>query len=167
MTKKDYKIAVFGGIITIISSGIYDFIKDKPVLSSINSIFIWIWTYLTEFEIKIWQLILVLLISAIVYKLLNTNKKETAKKFTDYRRDTIKGTEWRWNWEHNFFENKWEPKNIIPICEKCNTRMNYESNHGNSLSAICPRCDNRQTNLKKTEIIEALIIDNVCQNLHP
>lgn len=55
--------------------------------------------------------------------------------------------------------------NITPICNKCGKRMQYESNWAN-ITSKCPRCDNRQTGLKDKETMQALIIDNVHQNLH-
>ena len=169
MTRKDYKIALLGGVITIISSGIYDYIKEKPLLSSLKFLFQWIWNQIFEFEIKIWQILIVLVFIIIISFIIKNSKVEKPKStvsFKDYVRDKIHGTEWTWNWEHNFLENKWQVSNITPICNKCGTRMKFESSYGSNLSSKCPRCDNRQTNLKDKEIIEALIIDNIHQNLH-
>lgn len=168
MTRNDYKIGIFGGIIAVISSGIYDYIKEKPILTSIKNLFMWIWEQIFEFEIRIWQILIIIIILVIINSFSKTNntEKTTTVNFTDYNRDTIHGTIWSWSWEHNIFENKWQVQNIIPICDKCGTRMKYEFNYGAELTAKCPRCDNRQTKLKDKEIIEALIIDNVHQNLH-
>ena len=166
MTKKDYKIAIFGGVIAIISSGVYDYIKEKPILSSIKSFFIWIWENIFEFELKIWQVLIILLVFSIIYALMKAKRTEPTVKFTDYKRDTIHGTKWTWSWQHNFLESKWEVRNITPLCDNCNTRMKFESSYGVGQTAKCPRCNNRQTGLKDRETIEALIIDNIHQDLH-
>lgn len=170
MTKKDYKILLFGGVITILSSGIYDFIKAKPILSSLKFLALWLWNQIFEFEIKIWHLLLILIfivaISIILKRVSKNDNPKSNIKFTDYIRDKIHETEWSWTWEHNFLENKWEVHNIIPICKKCGTRMQYETSYGANLTAKCPRCDNRVSGLKDKETIEALIIDNVHQGLH-
>lgn len=168
MTKNDYKVGIFGGVIAVISSGVYDYIKEKPILSSVKSLLAWIWEQIFQFQIKIWQILIIAIILVIIYFFLQTNKtkKATTRNFTDYNLDTIHGTVWTWSWEHNIFENKWEVQNITPICDNCGTRMKYELSYGAESTAKCPRCENRQTRLKDKEIIEALIIDNVHQNLH-
>ena len=152
----------------VISSGVYDYIKEKPLLSSIKSLLIWIWEQIFQFEIKVWQILIIAIILVIIYSFSKTKKKEeiTTISFRDYIRDTIHGTIWIWSWEHDIFENKWQVQNITPICDNCGTRMKYEYSYGVESTAKCPRCDRRQTNLKDKEIIEALIIDNVHQNLH-
>lgn len=128
----------------------------------------WIWEQIFEFEIRIWQILIIATILVIIYSFSKTKKKEetTTISFRDYIRDTIHGTIWTWSWEHDIFENKWQVQNITPICDNCGTRMKYEYSYGVESTAKCPRCDRRQTNLKDKEIIEALIIDNVHQNLH-
>ncbi|WP_338840576.1 hypothetical protein [Flavobacterium ginsenosidimutans] len=168
MTANDYKVGIFGGVIAVISSGVYDYIKEKPLLSSIKSLLIWIWEQIFQFEIKIWQILIIAIILIIIYSFSKTKKKEEATtiSFRDYIRDTIHGTTWIWSWEYDMFENKWQVRNITPICDNCGTMMKYEFSYGVESTAKCPRCDNRQTKLKDNEIIEALIIDNIHQNLH-
>ena len=166
MTRKDYKIAIFGGIIAILSSGVYDYIKEKPILSSLKKLFIWIWENIFDFELKVWQILAGLILIAAIYSIVKASRAEEKAKFTDYRRDVIHGTEWTWGWQDNFLENKWEVTNITPLCEKCGTRMKTESGYGPELTAKCPRCENRKSGLKDRGTIEALIIDNIRQNLH-
>lgn len=168
MTKNDYKVGIFGGVIAVISSAVYDYIKEKPILSSVISFFIWIWEQIFEFEISVWQILIILIIFVVIYSFIKTDKTEktTPINFTYYNRDTIHGTIWTWDWQHNTFENKWQVQNITPICDNCGTRMKYEFSYGFDSSAKCPRCNNRQTNLRDKEIIEALIIDNIHQNLY-
>lgn len=152
----------------VISSAVYDYIKDKPILSSIKFFFIWIWEHIFEFELRIWQILIILIILLFIYSFTKTDKNENTapKNFRDYNRDSIHGTTWIWSWEYDMFENKWQVRNITPICDNCGTMMKYEFSYGVESTAKCPRCDNRQTKLKDKEIIEALIIDNIHQNLH-
>lgn len=167
MTKKDYKIAIFGGVIAVISSGVYDYIKEKPILTTTKSFFIWIWDNIFELELKIWQILIGIIIIAIIYALIKASKTETPAKFTDYTRDIIHGTEWTWQWDYDILEGKWGVKNINPICDNnCGTRMDITSSFGPGVEAKCPRCDNRMDGLKDTRTIEALILDNIRQDLH-
>ena len=166
MTKKDYKIGLFGGVVTIIFTGIYDYTKEKPILSSFKSLFQWLWNQIFEFELKIWQIIIILIITVIINKLLRNKKIEQKLNFTEYKRDIILGTQWSWSWEDDIFENKWKVRNITPICANCGTKMGFEPSYGSQLSAKCPRCGNYQTGLKDKETVERLIIDNIEQNFH-
>ena len=162
----EYKIAVFGALAGVLFTAIYDLIKSKPILSTLWILLKWVWKNIFEFELTIWQILIVVLVIALISLLLKTKREEPKAKFTDYRRDVIHGTEWVWSWEHNLLENKWEVHNITPICDNCGTRMKFEFNYGVRSTAKCPRCDNRQTGLKDRETIEALIIDNIHQDLH-
>lgn len=105
-------MALLGCVITIISSGIYEYIKEKPILSSFKFLFQWIWNNIFEFEIKICEILIMLIFIAIIIVFIensnNTKKPKSKADFTDYIRDKIQGTKLKWNWEHNFFEGKWE-----------------------------------------------------------
>ena len=168
MTKKDYLRGLFGGFITIIFSAIYDFIKHKPFLSTLVSSIKWVWNTIFEFEVKIWQIIIIGLLLVFIKKILLTNKKEVinnqeiAIKWLGYTEDTIDGVIWSWNWQKKYGSGNYYITELVPLCE-CKTPMKL---YNGSSFAICPRCDKHISDFKSPDKIDAIIIDNIKRDLY-
>jgi hypothetical protein len=160
----EYKIAVFGAVIGIILTAIYDFIKEKPILSSLWNILKWIWVNVFEFTVSIWQIILVLIIIYFIKKLKPKKEKEIPK-FLKYVSDEFDEITWKWKWEWNPLTQQWNVQNLIPQCNKCGTSAILNESYVDKY-ATCPRCENFMNELKSTEKIEAIIIDNIDRELY-
>ncbi|HLO72687.1 MAG TPA: hypothetical protein VK164_02010 [Flavobacterium sp.] len=165
----EYKIAVFSAFISILFTAIYDWLKQKPLLTTLLDIIKWLWKNIFEFEIKIWLLLIIIIvykISKIIIKSFNKPKNitTTSKSFINYSEETIDGIKWKWKWEKNPLTGKINIQDLKPICNKCGTSMDLNEN-GYKVYADCPRCDNEISNFKDTQKIEAIIIDNVQRDL--
>ncbi len=49
----EIKIAIIGAFASVIFTAIYDWVKDKPVLSTFKNICKWLWKNIFQFEIKV------------------------------------------------------------------------------------------------------------------
>ncbi len=168
MTKKEIKVAVVTTVISVSGTAIYDFIKEKPVFSSLWNSVKWIWTTVFEFELKLWYFLLGLVIFVTIKRTIKSKKIDTviipSEEMIDwlmYKEDTIDSIKWKWDWIKNPVDGNWNAKNIQPICNKCQTKMHLSKGVWYDLNSECPRCDNQYRNLKGIEKIESIIIDNV------
>jgi hypothetical protein len=162
--KSEYRIAIFGAIISITLTAIYDFIKDKPILSTLLQFLKWIWNNIFEFSFSVWQILAVLLVIYLVNKI-RPKKKRESPKFLSYVSDEFDNKTWKWNWKWNPSTQKYNVINLIPLCNKCGTATILNSEYIDKY-ATCPRCDNFMNKLKAPDNIEAIIIDNIDRNLH-
>jgi hypothetical protein len=105
-------------------------LKEKPIYHRL--IFQWLWNRFFEFELKMWQIIIILIIIVIINKLLR-NKRLT-KLVTDYKQT------FSWNnglaGKMTFFENKWTVRNIA-LFVIIRNKNEFEPSHGSQLSAKC------------------------------
>ena len=169
MTKKDYLIGLYTGIIGIILLALYDFIKEKPILSTLFSIIKWVWNTIFEFEFKVWQIIVIILALLVLKKILNVtinqvnqDNSEVDSKWLNYTQDTIAGITWKWKWRKNYGNGLWNISDLVPLC-KCKTPMAIYN--GNTL-AVCPRCEKSISGFKKPDKVEAIIIDNIERDIY-
>jgi len=160
----EYKIAIFGAFIGVFFTGIYDLIKEKPILSTFWNILKWIWMNFFEYKINIWQILFVLTIIYIIKKF-KPKKEKQISGFLKYKTDTFENIIWKWKWEWNPLTSEWNVKNLLPICTKCETSTQLNESFMENF-AICPRCNNRLSRLKSSDKIEAIIIDNIDRKLH-
>lgn len=151
-------------LLSMIASFLYDFWKDEPVLSTLNTIFKWVWENVLNANLKIWVIIIMLFFIYTIRKLISAilKKEEKTISFLDYTTDFIKGTQWKWKWANNMFEGPVIVE-LTVICEKCQTSMERNSD---SHFARCPRCDHRQKYYQDTFDIKAIILDNVERGLY-
>jgi hypothetical protein len=164
MTKKDYWIGLYTGIVGIILLALYDYVKEKPILSTLFSIIKWIWITFFEFEFKVWQIAIIILVLLSFKKILQATKKQVKQtvsdnipKWLNYTQDTIDGITWKWKWNKRYATGNWYIADLFPLCE-CKTPMALYN--GSSL-ATCPRCDKHIMDFKSPEKVEAIIRDNV------
>ena len=94
---------VIGGVILSI---ILDLIKQVSVLSTMKSVFVFIWNCIVAFltfEIKVWWLliavIVVVAILCVVSKYNNAKEDNNQPSFLYYKQDYLLGYSWEWAWE--------------------------------------------------------------------
>ena len=169
----EYKIAIFSALISIIFTAIYDFIKEKPFLSTFWNIIKWIWNNIFEFQIRIWQILLLSILLLIIRKIIisfQRIKKGTIKQnesdWLNYTEEIIDGLKWRWKWIKNPLTHKWNIDDLTIACSKCGTSMHLDESYVYGKTAECPRCENHIKNYKDIIKIESIIIDNVKRDMY-
>jgi hypothetical protein len=124
-------LVITGAMTGAIATAIIDYIKAKPIFSTVRSIFRWCWNFIISilnFDVKVWWLIAgVIIIFFIRYKL--------KKKFSinNYTNDFIDG--WKWSWEWDYHEDVYDLKAYCPKPD-CDTLMTNTSEQ----IYYCPRC---------------------------
>ena len=169
----EYKIAFFGALLSIIFTAIYDFIKEKPLLSTFINFLKWIWSHIFEYQLKVWQIliliVLIWLIKAILKAIKKPKESVTQNKSADwlnYTEDNIGGLNWRWKWERNVLTQQWNVVDLTIACNKCGTSMHLNDSYVYGKQAECPRCDNQIRDYKDLQKTESIIIDNVKRDLY-
>ena len=163
--KSEIKIALIGAAAGVVFTAIYDWIKNKPLLSTLKNFLGWIWNNIFQATFSVWQILIgIILIFTIRFFAKKINSNETVQTgWLEYTEDVFDNLKWKWRWRKSSF-GYWNVYDISPTCNKCGTKMNisgYSSFHAN-----CPRCDNSIDNLKSTDKIEAIILDNVERKLY-
>lgn len=161
-------------IFGIISSFIYDLIKEKPILSTLSSIFETIANFLSKIlqtELKVWW-ILVLLIA---YKLMQLIIKEyhnsiipdLPSNIKDYKKDTFTNWIWKWEWKWRPNEKKWIIENLRAYCKNCDIKLLDKSSLFDT-TMQCPKCQKKfESSHGKTddfEGVKTVIYDNIEKN---
>lgn len=165
------KELIYGGIITVVGTVaatlFTDYLKDKPILTTIGICLEWIWVNILNFQVAIWQLFILGVIAWLIYFIINavkgkmTNERPRINPYAAYTKDHIHGNDWKWNWVYNEQEKKWVIKDLKSICLKCRTPMLYKPF---VQSAQCPRCTNYYNKMQSLNVIEAVIIDTVTRD---
>ena len=94
----------------IISSAIYDYIKAKPILSSLFSILKYIWNFFTSIltaNLKVWWVIVVFIIYLVIkafFKKKLIEKKPEPPVFINYTNGRFQNWIWKWKWLWNTHE---------------------------------------------------------------
>jgi len=98
----EYKIAIVGSVAGVIATGIYDHIKEQPILSTLWSWIKWVWNNIFEYQFTVWQIILGLVILIcilwIIAKIKNPDNYNSALWLL-YQKETIDWIDWTWKWE--------------------------------------------------------------------
>lgn len=170
MKKNEIILAFISGLISIMFTAIYDWAKEKPIFSTFIDIIKWIWKNLFEFELKIWQILLLIFGFTMIKRITKIlSKKNTPinneNDWLNYTEDFIEGLRWRWKWHRNPLNHNWNVNNISIACHNCGTSMNMDTSYVENF-AECPRCDKTITGFKNIDKIEAIIIDNVQRGLY-
>jgi len=172
--KSDHRwlVAGFSSItLGIISSTIYDFIKSKPILSSLVSFSKIIWNFIVrvlESEIKLWWVIFVIFFYKVIVVSFRKYKKDILPEtpvYSNYKKENFKNWLWKWDWKWN--GEKWKISNLYPYCPKCDIELLDKSDIIHQ-KIVCPRCCDQYTvfdrNVDDIENVRALIYDNVAKN---
>lgn len=139
----------------------YDFLKDKPVLTTIMNALKIIENFL-NLELKIWWILLGILVLVLILIVVSSCDMFTADWFA-YTKDEIMGWKWEWEWE-KCSNGMYGATDLHPICPICETPLCSEDNG----HTICPRC--RHTVSSKApdySIVESMIKDNIKKGLFP
>lgn len=167
-TSSEIKIAIVGAAATVVFTAIWDWIKQKPILTTLINILKWLWQNIFEFRFALWQILALLIIYKIIRTLIKKTVKETQtenkNEWLNYTEDDIDGIKWKWFWQKNAL-GKWNIENLRPICNKCGTSMKLHE-IGSYDYADCPRCEKSISEFKSPNKVEDIIIDNVHRNLY-
>lgn len=160
-------------VLGIITSFVYDWIKDKPILSTITSIFKSIWEFLVQLmqvELKIWWIVLGLTVYLIGQKGVREYRKsitpELPENLKNYVSASFRNWNWKWGWQWDGRNKKWIVKNLWPYCKKCDIELLDKSDIINK-AIECPKCRQRFTNnldCDDPEGVRTIIYDNIKKN---
>ncbi len=165
-------IAVGGATIAGIAvSLICDWLKSKPILSTIFSWLMRIKDIATSFfgyKIPIWIIALAIILIYLISRIKFNISQKALPDYWSYKQDRFYNWIWKWDWDFDSVEKKWYMVNLQPYCPKCNTQFVNKSNHLD-IAYECPRCkdyfSSRGLNYghppEDKQNVEALIIDNV------
>ena len=153
---------VIGGVLLSI---VLDLIQNVSILSTLKSVFVFIWNCIISFltfEIKVWWLLIaiavIFFVLWIISKCYDAKADDDKSSFLRYTQDDISGYSWEWTWEKNW-EGKYKVEHLHPICTQCKTPLVSTGNYYGHLK--CPRCNallNYNSSIE-TEVL-VLIYDN-------
>jgi len=119
-------------------------------------------------SIKVWALILLILsipIIIFILALIAPKKKETiSSPYNEYIKDLFDGIVFRWNWEYNKFDKRYNIKRLTPFCPNCDCQLNV-SDYG---ELYCPSCGFKKDRISKSKSdLEILIYNNLRKKYFP
>jgi len=169
-------ITSIGGTILLglATSFIYDWIKEKPILTTVSSIFTSIWKFLIQIlraELKVWWVVLALTLYLVGKKIMSDYRRsitpELPEKYKSYVRESFTNWNWKWVWKWDGNRKEWDIKNLWPYCKKCDIEL---LNKSDLLYHVwqCPRCcksyeyNNRETD--DYDSVKAVIKNNIARN---
>lgn len=149
--KSPWTIAIFSAVIGPL---LYDFLKEKPILSTFLSIL--------TFDLKVWWVLLAL--GAVFFWLRSYVKRMNRKlraAVREYRDDEINGRRWTWTWEWSNYEREWCVEKLKCYCPDCNTPLTAKF-LGEKTLFDCPRCNFQELNDRSLNFdrISRIICDN-------
>ena len=160
ITTSEIKNAVLGGIIGIILTAIWDFIKQVPIFSTLSKLPNWFWSIL-NYKIAVWIFIVFIMlwnfIKIIIQRKSSKEVQNNSFDFLNYTEDEIDGNKWRWNWKKHY-TGKYVIENLSVLCPNCNTPMKFDYYLS---TATCPRCNSISRNCKNPDNVQSVIIDNL------
>ena len=166
--KSPWTISIGTAICSFVLTVVYDYSKDKPILSTVGYLVKTIWNFIKSilnFELKIWWiLVAILAFIGIVYLIDKLKDDESFKPdFCNYKEGVFKHWRWTWGWVWNTHKNTWTISDLKAHCPRCNTPMIDQSSRY-MLGFDCPRCDYRASDVDECDIphkIERIILDNI------
>lgn len=166
--KSPWTVSLGTALFSLLGTVLYDYFKEKPILTTINQGVNWLVERFTNFinlEIKLWLILVILaaLVLIFILYILIENKKVRKPEFLNYKEDRLK--KWRWSWEWKWSETRkaWIISNLEPHCPNCGTTLMEDSNALMFHGFGCPRCDfyAGTEKFEDPRKIEALILDNL------
>lgn len=165
--KSPWGISIGTAIFSLLLTMGYDYSKDKPVLTTIWNVIIWIWDLILtilNFNLKVWWLIVAIGLFILILYIIDKFKREETFKpdFYSYREGKFKKWKWTWGWNWSQSKNAWGITDMKAHCPNCDTPM-IEHSRVYGLSFDCPRCDFRASDNQCDEPhkIERIILDNI------
>ena len=158
-----WTISLGTALFTFILTAIYDYLKNKPFLTTIISVFNYIVNFIVtflNFQIKIWMLILGIIIILVVIVLI-IRKEEIKPDFANYVEDRF--FRWKWTWKWILTGRGWEISELTAHCPKCDTMLIQHSTYYSAITFECPRCNTfiQESQIEEPYKIRSLIIDNI------
>lgn len=167
---KKLKNFLYGGVSSLLFSFIYDWVKDKPLLSTAVTCLKWLWKTLINFlalELKVWWLLSIIIIMRIVYLIYkNTNKEAPKPEYINYTSERFKNWIWRWDWYYDAYQKNWLVTNMAAYCPNDDVQLLNKSDMLRQ-RAVCPKCDTwygddyNLPSVEDTAGIKTLIYDKV------
>lgn len=165
--KSPWVISIGTAIFSLLLTIGYDYLKEKPILSTIWSILKWIgnaiWKIL-NFNIKIWWIVIFIGLFILIIVIIDNIKNEgtLTPDFCNYKEDTLKKWSWTWSWKFDNKKKVWTITDMKAHCPKCATPM-IEYSDRYQLIFDCPRCEFRASDEQCDEPhkIERIILDNI------
>lgn len=171
--KRFWKSALFTVIIgPITATALYDYFKEKPILSTLGFILKSIWLFILSvlnFQLRLWWIAIGL---SILYLLLwvinkfNEYRQAEPKKpgYALYTSENYNNWLWKWDWVWNAKIQNWQIHNLHPYCKRCDIELVDRSLLTRELFE-CPRCgksyDGHHRETDNEEAVEKIILDNV------
>lgn len=158
-----YKIAIIGAISSVLLTAVYDWIREKPILTTVQFILDWLYYQLLLREVPLW-IVLGGIFAAFVSRKLQDEYFNKSPDFTNYNSDKIKAQIYKWSWRKNSF-GKWQITDLRVLCEKCDTETFEIYAAGRFIGEVeCPRCDHKMANISNKGKIETIILDNISRD---
>jgi hypothetical protein len=171
--KSPLGISIGTALFSFILSIGYDFLKSKPVFSTLWTILKAIWNVIftfLNFELKVWWIIIgiaVLFILLLIVFRISSIKEETKSDYLNYREDNFQHWRWSWKWEWNTYKRAWVVADLKGHCPKCNTPMVEQQSILDGVQFTCPRCNFHASGSRECDEsynVERVIHDNIDRN---
>lgn len=130
-------------LLGIISCFIYDYIKNKPLLSSITGFYNSVSGFFIGFvhiDIRLWIALTAIAAYAILKKIIkNLLASPPLPDFIAYKKDVFHF--WIWRWDYEFVNGSWMAKDLTPYCPECDVELSLGQNIYRTW-ATCPKKKN-------------------------
>lgn len=163
--KSPWAISVGPVIIGFILTVLYDYFKNKPVLSTIWEIIKFLWNLVVSFlnlRLKIWWLLVGIASLALILYVIS-ELQNVKPYYFNYTEGLFKRWKWTWKWEWDKYEKAWDIKELCAHCPDCGTFMIHYKNIYDGEEYSCPRCNFRAKGdeCEDQQKIKVLICDNI------
>lgn len=168
--KSPWTISIGTAIFSLLLTMIYDYSKEKPILTTIWALLKWFGKFLKsvlDFDVKIWWILVTVGLFSLLVIIIGKFKAEEVTKpdFYNYRTGKFKRWIWTWTWKLDLRRNAWIIEDLQANCPNCETPMiNHSTRY--DLHFDCPRCDFKASDNECDEPhkIERIILDNIERN---
>ena len=154
---------VVGGVLLTL---VNDWINEIDWLSTLKAVLRFIGNMIIaflNFELKVWWVLVTIAFlgaAFVIFILILSKKTETTPvPFLSYRKDSVLGYTWEWDYE-KIYDGNYTITNLHPICSKCGMRLKQDGAYG--LSMECLRCGiSKKWELDYLVDAQMLIEDNI------
>lgn len=137
---------VIGGVLL---SFVMDWINKVDWLSTLKAALQFIGNAILAFltlELKVWWVLVAfafLFAAFVIYtKILDTKQKNTPMTFLSYKKDSVLGYTWEWEYTKTY-DGKYAINNLHPVCSECGMILKKEY-EGIGMRMKCLRCNTSQ-----------------------
>jgi len=167
--KSAWGISIITALFSFILTIGYDFLRARPVFSTIWSFILIIWRSIIaflNFELLAWWVIVgIIVLFFAVYIWSKISDVTSPAPFLSYKKDSVKGWNWEWTWYKNYY-GKWEIDGLHPVCPKCETPIG-ESINMYDITYNCLRCDySTKATMPNLGHIKVVISDNIKKDIY-